>query len=135
MVYGAHADGFKHRGESSFHRTTIFQNVADAAWATAIIFEHHVLPLVIADQVRAADVNVNILRHLEVHELAAKMFSRKDVVRGNNTLLDDSLLVINVVEEKIERRDALRQTAFEKFPFLRRNDSRDEIERKNPLRA
>ena len=41
--------------------------------------------------------------------------------------------MINVVQKKIQRRDALRQAAFQMFPFLGRNNARQQIKRKNFL--
>src|SRR4051794_11233166 len=56
-------------------------------------------------------------------------------MRRDDAVLDDLLLVINVVQEKIQRDDALREATFEIFPFLGRNNARHEIERKNTLGA
>ena len=53
----------------------------------------------------------------------------------NSPILNDVLLVIDVVKEKIKRGDALYQTRFQLFPFIRRDDARHEIERENTLRT
>jgi hypothetical protein len=44
-------------------------------------------------------------------------------------------MMINVVQEQIERRDSLDQSALDEFPFLRGNDARHEVERKHALRS
>ena len=56
-------------------------------------------------------------------------------MRRNYSVFYDLLLVIDVVQEKIQRRDPLNQAAFKILPFLRRNDARHQVEGKNTLRA
>jgi hypothetical protein len=122
-------------GKRAFHRAPVFQHVTDTARTATVVFQHEIIPFVIANQIRAADVNVNVLGHIEVHELAAEMFSGQHVLRRHDTILENFLLMINVVEKEIQCGDALRQTAFEVFPFLGRNDAWQQIKRENFLRA
>lgn len=42
--------------------------------------------------------------------------------------------MVDVVEEEVQRRDALRQAALEIFPFLSRDDARQQVEGENLLR-
>src|SRR5579862_1258512 len=56
-------------------------------------------------------------------------------MRGDDAIFDNFLFVVDVVEEKVERGDALDESAFEKFPFLGRDDARHEVERKNAFGA
>ena len=132
---GADANFLEHLREGAFHRAPVFQHVTHAGGTAPVIFEHEVIAFVIANEVGAADVNVNILGHIEVHELAAKMFSRENVVRRDDAILEDLLLVIKIVQEKIQCRDALRQAAFQHLPLFVWDDARQQIERENLLRA
>ena len=43
--------------------------------------------------------------------------------------------MVNVVQEQVQRADALFQAAFEQGPFVGRDDARDQVEGKNFLRA
>ena len=79
----------------------------------------------------AADVDVNVLGDFVIGEFAAEMFSREDVERRNDAVLEDVLPVIDVVQEKIQGGDALGQAAFEVFPFLGGDDAGNEIEGEN----
>src|SRR5258706_15616226 len=63
------------------------------------------------------------------------MFSREHVERRNDAVFQNFLLVINVVQKKIQRRDPLHESAFEKLPFLRRNDARHQIKGEDFLGA
>ncbi len=58
-----------------------------------------------------------------------------DELLRDHAIAQDVLLVVNVVQEKIERGDPLGQAAFHQVPFAPRDDARDEVERENPLRA
>ena len=58
-----------------------------------------------------------------------------DVIFRNHAIAQNGLPVIDVVQKKIERSDSLFQPALDLFPFFAGNNSRDEIERKNPFRA
>ena len=95
----------------------IFQHITDPAGAPAVVFQHQVISLVIADQIGPANMNVNVLGHVEVHKLPPEMFARKNIKRRNNAVLQDFLFVINVVQEQVQRGDALDQAALDHFPF------------------
>src|SRR6267154_3148184 len=134
MFDRAHTDSFEHRSERPFHRSPILQHVAHSGWTSPIILQNHPFSFVASDQVRATNVDVNILWDLKVDELAPEMFPGKDIRWRYNAVLNNFLLVINIVEEKIERGDALGQAPLEMLPLACRYDSWDEIERKNFLR-
>ncbi len=76
-------------------------------------------------------MHVDIARHLEVNEFLAEVTGGEDVVRGDRAILQDVLLMIDVVEEKVERGDALNQTSFQVLPFAGGDDSRNHVERED----
>ena len=55
-------------------------------------------------------------------------------LRRDDPVLDDTLLVVDVVEEEIQRRDTLHQARFDLLPLARRDDPRKRVEREDPLR-
>jgi len=77
ILHRPHADALEHARKGPFHRAAILEHIAHAGGTTPVVFEHQILALVVADQVRAADVNVNIFGHVEVHELAPEMFPER----------------------------------------------------------
>src|SRR5436305_8481747 len=97
------------------------------------VIQHEKITVAIADQIGDANVDVDILRDIEMHELRAEVRGLPNVIFWNHAIAQNGLTVIDVVQEKIERGNSLLQTALDLFPFLARNDSRDEIEWKNPL--
>jgi len=90
--------------------------------------------LAVADQVGAADVDVDILRDVEAHELAAEMLRPEDVVGRDDAVPEDLLAVVDVVQEKIERGDALDQPPLDRPPLAVRDDARRQVEREDALR-
>ena len=135
VFHGAHAASLEDFREGALQRAAVLEHVADAGRAARVILEYKILTLVVADDVGAADVDVDVARHLDVHELPAEMLRRHHVMGGDGAVLDDVLFVIDVVEEEVERRDALDQAGFEVLPFTGGDDAWHEVERENALRA
>ena len=119
MIDRPHADALEQVGKTALHRPAVFQDVADAAGAAAIVLQHHVVAVGTANEIRAADVDVNVLGHIEIDEFAPEMFAGEDVEGGDDAVLDDFLLVINVAQEEIQGGDALHQAALQMLPFAR----------------
>ncbi len=68
-----------------------------------------------------------------MHELRSKMNRSPDDLLRNDTIAQNVLRVIDVVQKQIQRRDALHQSALDQIPLLGRNDPGHEIKWKNPL--
>ena len=117
------------------HHLPILDDIGNAGWAARIVLQHEKITVAIADQIGAANVDVDILRDIEMHELRAEVRGLPNVIFWNHAIAQNGLTVIDVVQEKIERGNSLLQTALDLFPFLPGNNSRDEIEGKNPLSA
>ncbi len=80
-------------------------------------------------------MNVDAPRHVEVHELPAEVLRAEDQSRRHDPILQDFLAVIDVVEEQVERMEALDEPGLDAAPLGVGDDPRDEIEREDPLRA
>ena len=119
----------------ALHHLAILQHVAHPARAASVVFQHEILAVAVANEVAAADVDIDVLRHVEAHELRAEMFRALDHLARHDALLHDPLLVIEVVQEHIQRGDALHQPALDVLPLGARDDARDGIEGHDPLRA
>ena len=57
------------------------------------------------------------------------------MLAGHDAVFNDFFLVIHVFEEEIQRRDPLRESALDPFPFPRSDNPGQQIVRKNPLCA
>jgi hypothetical protein len=63
------------------------------------------------------------------------VFAGVNNAAGYNAIFDDFAVVVDVVEEEIQRGDPLSQPALDLFPFRRGDNPGQQVVRKNPLRA
>jgi len=131
----AHAVAGERIGERAAHRDAVFEHVGGARRATEIVFENEVFAVMVADEIGAADVDVNVARNIEVHELAPEVFGAEDQGGGDDFVLQNLLPVVEIVQEKVERGDALDEAGLELGPFGARDDAGNEVERENALGA
>ena len=54
--------------------------------------------------------------------------------RGDNFVLQDALLAVNILQVEVERHHALREALLNNIPFVARDNARHKVERKEPLR-
>ncbi len=99
IFHRPHAVLREQSGKDALHRLAIFQHVGNAGRTARIVLQHEIIAVPIAHQIRAADVNVNIPRHIEVHELRPEMGRLPDDVFRNDAVAQDALPVIDVVQE------------------------------------
>ena len=125
----------KELGKNALHCLTVFQHVGNAGRTSAVVFKYGIDSVTVANEVRAADMDVNVLRDVETHELGPKVLRAPDNPLWNDLLLDDPLLVVDVVQEQIQSDEALNEAAFNVLPLLRRYNARDQIKWENTLRA
>ncbi len=93
--------GAEHLREHALHHTAIFQHVAHAAGRAAVVLQDQVLPFLVANQIGPADVDVNVSRNVQVEHLPAEHLGAVDQLRRNHPLAQNTLLMINVLAEKV----------------------------------
>ena len=134
-----HAVLVEELGEQSHHHLAVFEHVAHAAGHAQVVFEHVVLALALrigrAHDVDAADVRVNVARHINTHHLGAELRVLKNLLGRHHAGLDDVLPVIDVMDEAVERRDALHQALFHTGPFVGRDDAGNQVKGDQALGA
>jgi hypothetical protein len=130
----AHAAGAEKLGEDSLHRGAVLEHIRDPGRAAAVVFEDEVASVAVADEVRAADVDIGVLGYRDPHELRAIVGGPEDDLRRDHAVLDDALLVVDVVEEKVQGGDALHQSGFDLLPLAGWDDPRERVEGEDPLR-
>src|SRR5215469_3402074 len=80
-------------------------------------------------------MDIDIFRHVEPHELRSEMDGAANDLCRYNAITHNFLFVINVMQEKVQGRDALAKPAFHLVPFGARNDARNQIEGEYPFCA
>jgi hypothetical protein len=133
VVDRADAAPLEQVGERPLHRLPVLEHVARARRRAEVVLEHEVLAALVADHVNPGHVRVHAAGRVDPDHLAAEM-PRAEHERGRHAALEqDALLVVDVVEEALERRDPLREPALEERPLVRRDHARDQVEREDPL--
>jgi hypothetical protein len=80
-------------------------------------------------------MRIDVMRRVHAHHLLAKLRVVQDLVGGDDAGPDDVLLVIDVVQEAVQRRHALDQALFQMGPLARRDDAGNQVERDQALGA
>ncbi len=115
-------------GKGAHHQMAVLDDVRNPRRRPRIVFEHakHTLP--IAYEVDAADADVCAMRKIEPLHLGAEVGVAENKLGGNRAVVQDMLLVVDVVEEAIQRRDALNAATLDVRPIVAREYSRDHVE-------
>jgi hypothetical protein len=135
VLHGRDAVALEQFREEPHHHLAVFQHVRDAARHAQVVFQHVVLASVGAHDVDAGDVGVDVARDIHAHHFLAELRVLQHLVGRDLAGAQDVLLVVDVVDEVIQRLHALAQAGFEMAPFGRRDDARNDVERNQPLGA
>ena len=138
-----HAVQAEQLGEQPHHHLAVLQHVAHAAGHAQVVFEHVVLAGVVgrvfhtrgAHDVDARDVRIDVARHRHAHHLLAELAVVQHLFGGHHAGLEDLLVVVDVVDEAVQRRDALDESGFHVHPLVLGDDARDQVEGDQPLGA
>src|SRR6185503_845460 len=116
-------------GQQPFSDLAVLEHIAYARWRAQIIFEHIKGAVVVADNIDARDVHINVIRNLQLVHLAQKVRTRVNDIYGYNAVLNNKLVVVNVLDEEVERGKPLLDAFLHQIPFLRGNDAGYNIKR------
>ena len=72
-----------------------------------------------ADEIGAADGDVDVARDLEAGHLAAELRAGVDELAGDDAVFEDAAFVVDVFEEEVEGGDALGEAALDLGPTRR----------------
>src|SRR5581483_7501802 len=79
---GSHAVLAEEVGEDALHDGAVFQHIADAAGGAAVVFQDVVIAIFAANQIGAADVDVDFFGDIDVEHFAAEHFGAVDQLVG-----------------------------------------------------
>src|SRR5690606_20079099 len=79
----------------------------------------------------SADVDVDVPRDVHPDELPPKVLRILDVVTRDHAIPKDVLLMVDVVEEEIQRDDPLGEPGVQQLPFVRGDHPRYRVEGEN----
>ena len=133
VVDRAHAVAGEQLRRQPGHRQPVLEHVGDPRRRAAVVLEHPPAAVGVADQVTAGDVAVDAARRAHAVHGAPKLRRAEDQLPGHDPLADDLAPVVDVVDERVQRPQPLRQPALDRLPLGRRDDPWHEVERKRPV--
>src|SRR5450432_3077955 len=115
-------------GKQAHHHFAVLEHVRDAGGNAQIVLEHEKFAGAVAHDVDAGDVSVNAPGHVDALHLRTVLRVAENLLGRDQARFEYLLVVVNVVDECIERANALLQAALEPDPLLERQDARHDIE-------
>ena len=114
--------------ERPLHHLPIFEDVRHARRGAEVVLQdiHHAVSA--ANEVGAGDVAPHSAGRLEPRTGAAEALTRVDEPLGHHAIGHDPPLVVDVVDEEIERVDPLLEPAFDDGPLRRLDHARHDVE-------
>src|SRR5580704_4243184 len=112
----------------ALHDLSVLDHVRNTGRYAQVVLENVDSAVLVAHQIRAADMRPAAPRRTDTDAVRPEVFRGRDDMVRKHTVLDDTLRVIDIVDEVIERGDALFQTRRDPVPLPRGNDARNDIE-------
>ena len=100
VIDGPDAVVAKQGREDALQHFAVRQHVGDAAGHAQIVFEHGEAAVGQADQIGAADADVDVARDVEAAHFAAEMAAAIDEFAGDDAVGEDAAFVIDVAGGK-----------------------------------
>ncbi len=127
--------GGEELGKEPHHHLAVLEHVRHARGNAQVVLENVVLALARPDDVDAGDVRVDAARHVHADHLAPELRIAEDALARQTPGFEDGLVVVDVVQEQVQRVHALREATLEELPVLGGDDPRDDVERDQALGA
>ena len=121
--------------KQAHHHLAVLEHVGDAGGHAQVVLEHVEFAGVIAHDVDAGDVRVDVAGHIDALHLGTVLRVAQNLFRRDHARIQDLLVVVNVVDEGVERAHALLQAALEPHPLFERQHARHDVEGDQPLGA
>jgi hypothetical protein len=104
--------------EQAHHHFAIFEHIRHARRHPQVVLEHAKLAGVVANDVDAGNVGIDAPRDIHALHLRPVLIVAEHLLGGYDARLQDFLVVIDVMDEGIQRAHALLQSGFELQPLV-----------------
>jgi hypothetical protein len=131
-AYGVAAE---QAGEHPLGDFPVGQHVRHAARHPQVVLEHHEAAVVQSKQIGARNRDVDVAVDPDATHFAAEVAATVDQVAWHDAVGENAPFVVDVLQKQIDCREALREAAFQRVPLGRIDDARQQVERKDALRA
>ena len=128
-----HAVGAEQLGEDPLGHHPVLDHVGDARGHPQVVLQHVDGPVGVAHEVAAADVGPDGAERAGAHALGTEVRRIQDELGRHDARPHGALLVVAVVDEAVQRLQALDQPRLDPLPLAGHDDARDEVERPRAL--
>ena len=135
IVDGPHVIRSEHQRKRLLHHLPVLEDVADPRRRAPIVLKNEETTHLVADQVDPRHMQVNVFGNAEADAFATVARGTQHELGGNHPVAEDLSIMVNVVDEEVQRADALFQTPLDAIPLLAGDDAWDRVERDDPLDA
>ncbi len=132
---GAHAHRHEQLGQRLRHDAAVRDDVRHARGHPHVVFEHAHLAVLVADQVDSRHLDAHAVGTADAGRLAIEVLRRRDQTRGQDAVAHAVLIAVRVIEERLERTDALLHAGLDARPLVVRDDPGHGIQGERPLLA
>ena len=115
-------------GHESCHGDAVLEHVGDARGRADIVFEHSPAAVAAADEVATGNVAVDAARRTHAVDGPGEARPAHDQRPRDDARPDDLVRVVDVVDERVQGADPLRQSALDRRPLLGGEDAGHQIE-------
>ena len=122
-------------GDRGRDRPAVGDHVGDTGRHADVVLEHPELAVVVADQVDPADVDAHAVGRLDPGRLAVEVRGGGDHAARDDALVEHPAGVVHVVEEALQRLDALLDAGLDPRPLVHLDHAGEDVERERALLA
>jgi hypothetical protein len=123
----------KQLGKQPHHHLAVLEHVRDAGRHPQVVLQHAEAAVAGPHHVDAGDVRVDAGGHIDALHLRAVLRVAEDQLGRHHARRQDALVVVDVVDEGVQRQRPLAQAALEHRPLRRGQDARHDVEGNQPL--
>ena len=132
-VDGPDAVPLEQLGKRPLRDRTVLQDVAHARRHPQVVLEHVQLAVAGAHEIRAGDVRPDTELRMDASTLGPEVRGVVEQVRREHAVRDDPAVVVDVVDEVVQRSEPLGEAAFHHAPLVTVDQARDDVERPRPV--
>lgn len=125
-----HVIGFEQFREGPLHDLPSFQYVGDAGGITIIVLEDVEPSVADADEIDPRDVAPDAPGRIQSHADRLESLAGIDQLAGDDAVLENLSIMVDVVEKTIQCADALLKAGLDVAPIRCGDDPRNDVERK-----
>jgi len=133
MIHRRHPMRREQFREQPHHHLAVLEHVGHARRHAQIVLEHAKFPGIVTHDVDARDVRIDPARHIHALHFRPVLRIAQHLLGRNDAGLQDLLVVVDVVNEGIQRPHTLFQAAVEADPLFQREHPRHDVEGNEPF--